>query len=120
MRTSLDVHAAHREVLAWLHGITVKAQREEDVTRNTASEVVTRFLSHSEPAGFSLSLLATGSLAEPRFAASWRWHHRVLSLPAMPDAPDRDEARLLACAALLSDGFFRRHLLQMHQFPEAA
>jgi len=125
MRTSISQHlerdAARREVLGWLRGFSNHAYslRDEDTSKNTPRELVTRFLSHAECAGFWLSLLATGSLAEPRFVGSWRWHDRVVKLPHIPDAPDRDDARLLACAALLRDDLFRHRITPTH-FSEAA
>lgn len=117
----LEMDAARREVLGWLRGIagSTHSLHDEDTARNTPRELVTRFLSHAECAGFWLSLLATGSLEEPRFMGGWRWHDRVVKLAHIPDAPDRDEARLLACAALLRDQLFRQRITP-HHFSEAA
>src|SRR5690349_12077742 len=99
----LELDAARREVLGGLRGVAFGAHslRDEETSRGTPRELVTRFLSHAECAGFWLSLLATGSLDEPRWRGSWRWHDRVIKPGFVPDAADREEARLLACAALL-------------------
>ena len=120
--TPTEVGRAQREVLSWLRGIAgnVHCLRDEDSTHCSPSELATRLLSHARACGFDLNLLATGSLAQPRFRGSWQWHGRVLDLPLIPDSPDRDDARLLACAALLRDEGCRHRLAQPRELSHAA
>jgi hypothetical protein len=117
----LDETKARQEVIDWLRQIAggVHSLRDEDVSRHHNSEVVTRFLSHAEPCGFELSLLATGSPAEPRFVGSWSWHRRIVRLE-IPDAADRNEARVLACAALLRDEILKHRLFRPQPLRHAA
>lgn len=121
-RGELSVASARREVLEWLRGAAGRSVsiRDEDPGKTPARELAQRFLSHARAAGFELTLFASGWLMQPGFRGEWRCHNAVVDLPHVPEGADRDEARLLACAALLRDERCRRYLTREQAVFEAA
>jgi hypothetical protein len=119
-----DLRRACSEVLAWLRGAGRESVFLEGVSEGLLLElhprIAAHFLNWAQIAGFKLTLLAKGDLAEPRFAGSWQGGFNGFVALNGPDAPDRDEAKLLACAALLRDEFCRARLADPHPFSEAA
>ncbi len=93
--------------------------RDEDTSCHRSGELVTRFLSHAEPYGFRLSLVVNGSAAEPRFAGNWSWHQRGVRL-SIPEARERDAARVIACAALLRDEILKHRIDRARSLSDAA
>lgn len=107
---------ARRDVLEWLRSAAGRPTsiHDEDPAKISTRELVRRFLSHAQAAGFELALFASGSLMQPGFRGEWRCHQAAVDLPHVPEGADREEASLLACAALLHDERCRRYLTREH------
>jgi hypothetical protein len=118
----LTLDVARREVLAWLRDAAPSAQslRDEDERICTNGELLKRFMSHAEAAGFHLDLLATGSLSDPGFTGTWQCHGASVGPLFIPESPHKEEAGLFAAAALLRDKRCRRYLNQEDQYFAAA
>ena len=88
----------------FLHAVT------DDQIDGHVGEVVTRFLSWTRPKGFELELI-TRSEHPHRWVGHWVYRGSTLEGFKQPsDAESEDEARLLACAALLENAWCRARL----------
>ena len=106
--------AARRNVLRWLrqehrNALFLPALQETDSSADEA--IVERFLSWMEPAGFTLTPINDGTDDDPKWAGHWLYRGNQFVGFKQPDyVENREDALLLACAALLDNEWCRSRL----------
>jgi len=109
------IDTARREVLDWLrkdHRNPLFLQSHEDSEGSaTHEEIADRFLGWVGPLGFTLEAVNDGNDGEPKWTGHWRFRENHLVGFKQPRyANSREDAALLACAALLENEWCRSRL----------
>lgn len=108
------VDTARREILVWLragHRNPFFFKDRTDAESKAHAEIVARFLSWVQPVGFTLQIVNEGTESEPKWSGHWRFQENDLQgFKQPPLSGSRDDARLLACAALLQNEWSRSRL----------
>lgn len=112
-----DLALARAEVIAWLRDGAINNDpmfmlgHPEEVLRQEHGEIADRFLKVVAPAGFDLEVFPVEHDGLAAFDS--RWTHRAADFVGFKNprpAALLDDARLLACAALLRNEWCRQRL----------
>lgn len=115
--TQTPLERACCEIVAWLRDGAVSddpmfmlGHPEKSLEARTG-EIAERFLARAGEAGFALEIVSSPTLDGPAYEP--RWTHRGASFVGFKQpapAQNLDEARVLACAALLRNEWCRERL----------
>jgi hypothetical protein len=113
LETTRRLENARAQVLLWIreaHRNPLFLQESEapEQIEQADAKIVERFVSWATPAGFNFTLEQT---AEGQFVVHWtHCGYNFVGFRQPPPAEMPDEAKLLACAALLDNGWCRERL----------
>lgn len=110
-----ELELARAEVLIWLNGCDQGAVFAREITAETAlaenEKIADHFLSRIRDTGFELEVVDVGEDGSPAFDPRWtHCDNQFVGFKQPPPAPSREEAKLLACAALLRNDWCRARL----------
>jgi hypothetical protein len=113
---ALELGQARDEVVGWIRGLagaTAPDMVSADQDPQHGGSIADRFLQLIQKSGFELEIVNVGTETEPAFDPRWTHEdNHFVGFRQPPSAPTLEEAKLLACAALLRNDWCRARLPQ--------